>query len=116
MSSTAANVKKRIKSYFEGSITAIVAPITAPGTVNISRYIPILTLERRSRTYADAEPLEVAIVDIMLAAIAYLIGIPIRVSTGMRMIPPPIPVIAPNIPAGNAIARRYRKFGSMLIA
>ncbi len=50
------------------------------------------------------EPELVAITAIILAPIAYLIGNhKIIVNTGVKIIPPPMPKIAPNIPANAPI-------------
>ncbi|MMZ64718.1 hypothetical protein D1872_270690 [compost metagenome] len=46
------------------------APVMAPTVVAISRNMPTLKLVIRSRRYATAEPLDVAMTEIMLAPIA----------------------------------------------
>ena len=46
------------------------APQTAPTVVAISRNMPIRMLEKPSRTYAAAAPLEVAITEISAAPMA----------------------------------------------
>ncbi len=81
------------------------APVSAPVIVNISRNMPILRFVIRSRTYADAAPLEVAITETALIAIARLMSTPSRVSTGTRTTPPPMPLIAPTKPAVTETAK-----------
>ena len=76
------------------------APTIAPVVDPISRNIPIRRLVMWSRTYAAAEPLDVAITETMLAPIAYWIGTPKRsVSAGTTRMPPPTPTSAPISPA-----------------
>ena len=74
--------------------------------VNISRNIPTFKFVMWSRTYAEADPLEVAITDTMLIAIARLMSTPRKVSAGMRTTPPPIPAMAPTRPATVEMKRR----------
>ena len=85
------------------------APISAPTIVNISRNMPIFRFVKWSRTYAAAEPLEVAMTEMMLTAIAFLIGKPKRVRNGMRTTPPPIPLMAPTKPATIEMEKREIK-------
>lgn len=80
------------------------APTIAPMIVNISRYIAALTLAIFSLTYETADPLEVAIIVTMLAAIAYFTGTPRTTSNGMVILPPPKPVNEPINPAGIEIS------------
>lgn len=53
----------------------------------------------RSLTYDAAEPLEVAMIVTILAAIAYFTGTPKATNTGIMMLPPPRPVKDPRNPA-----------------
>ena len=78
----------------------IVAPIMAPMLVNISRYMAIFILASLSLTYADADPLDVAITLIRPDAIASFIGSPKKTRMGTRMLAPPKPVSDPTKPTG----------------
>lgn len=82
----------------------LTAPITAPIVDPISKNIPILRFVILSRTYAEAEPLDVAITETMLAPMAYWMGTPkINVRAGTTRIPPPTPTRAPIRPATTEI-------------
>lgn len=59
----------------------------------------------RSFTYDAAEPLEVAIMVTILAAMAYFTGTPKATRIGIMMLPPPSPVKAPMKPARIEINR-----------
>src|SRR5207247_10381413 len=85
--------------------TVIDDTASAPRMVNISRNMPTFRFVMWSRTYAEAEPLEVAMTDTMLTAIARLISIPKNVGAGMSTTPPPIPLIALTRPATTATIR-----------
>jgi hypothetical protein len=74
--------------------------------VNISRNMPTLRFVTWSRTYAAAAPLEVAITDTVLTAMARLMSSPARVSAGIRTTPPPMPAMAPTRPATKESRRR----------
>ena len=84
----------------------IVAPMMAPTLVNISRNMAIRTFAILSLTYADAEPLDVAITLTMPEAIASFTGMPKSTMIGMRMLAPPSPVREPMKPTGMEIKRR----------
>src|SRR5260370_42240540 len=100
---------------------AITAPRSAPSVVTTSSAMPSLRLVSRSRMYADAEALLVAITATMLAPMANRIGMPSRsVNTGTMMMPPPNPRIAPPIPAptetrkiakNTRLSRARRRYG-----
>lgn len=96
-----------MKSTRVPDASVIDAPTSAPPIVNISRNMPILTFVMWSRTYADAAPLEVAITETALIAIARLMLRPQSVRTGMRTTPPPMPLIAPTKPAAVDNASTY---------
>ena len=61
---------KTIAMPLVGVIVASHAPSTAPMVVAISRNMPIRMLEKPSRTYAAADPDDVAMTDISDAPIA----------------------------------------------
>ena len=82
----------------------------APTLVNISRYIAIRTFARRSLTYADAEPLDVATTLTIAEAIASFTGIPKETKRGMRMLAPPSPVREPMRPIGIETKRSVTMF------
>ena len=68
--------------------------------------MPTLRFVSRSRTYADAAPLDVAITETMLIAIACFTSRPTYVSTGTSTTPPPMPLMDPTNPATIATRRR----------
>ena len=72
----------------------------APVVVPSSSSMATRRLVRRSRTYAAAAPLEVAITDTMEAPMAYRMSMWYsRVSTGTTTMPPPSPTSEPKKPA-----------------
>src|SRR5450759_2973558 len=87
-----------------------------PRTEPISKNIPIRTLVILSLTYAEADPLDVAIVEIMLAPMAYSMGTlkPIA-STGTTSRPPPTPTIDPTRPATIATRNIRMMYSSIPI-
>ena len=94
----------------------MVTPTIEPSTEPISRNIPILRLVILSLTYAEAAPLEVAIVEMMLAPMAYSIGTPKPiVSAGTTRMPPPTPTIDPMRPARIATKNIRRRYSSIPI-
>jgi hypothetical protein len=99
-------IPKRMKRILLPETSVIAAPASAPTMVNISRNMPTLRLVIQSLTYAEAEPLDVAMTETILTAMAYLMSIPNNVSTGMRIMPPPIPLMAPMNPATIEIKKR----------
>ncbi len=92
----------------------IIAPRIAPLIVNISRYIAILTLLILSLTKEEAEPLEVAIMLTIPAAIASLRGMPLIAMMGMRILPPPSPVKDPRRPTRIEIRPKENRFNMNL--
>ena len=91
------------------------APKIAPSVVAISSDIPILMFVILSFIYADAAPLDVAIVATRLAPAAYSKGTPKSIaSTGVITTAPPSPVIEPTIPAAMPVNRsNAEKIGSI---
>jgi hypothetical protein len=77
--------------------------------VNISRNMAVFTFVILSLTYDAAEPLDVAMIVTMLAAIAYLTGTPNATRSGIMILPPPKPVSAPRNPAGTEIRNNSNK-------
>ena len=88
---------------------ATYAPVIAPSTVPISRNIATRRLARRSRTYAAAAPLEVAMTEMIDAPMASRMSTPrSRVSAGTTIIPPPKPSSEPRTPAMKEMATTSR--------
>ena len=81
-------------------------PASAPTVVATSRTIPrrMLVMPRAAKVLWAME--DVAITQMMLVAIAVLMGTPkARLRTGTMMMPPPTPSMLPNTPATKATSR-----------
>jgi hypothetical protein len=84
-------------------------PINAPATVPNSRTVATLIFVSLSFKKVAAPLEEVAMMEIKLAATAYLIStLKMRVKAGTTMIPPPSPRRAPRIPAAMEMRKRMR--------
>src|SRR5699024_292120 len=96
------NKKYKIAGW---KIPVKIAPTIAPIVVAISKNIATRKFKTSSFKNAIVEPELVAITAIMLAPIAYLISKPkAKVMIGVIIIPPPIPRMAPIIPANKPTA------------
>jgi hypothetical protein len=90
-------------------------PVIAPATVPISRRTATRMFVKWSLRKLAAAPEEVAIIDMRLAATAYLMSTPKRrVSAGTTIIPPPNPKRDPRKPAEIEMNIRRRLYIALL--